>query len=316
MNDLINFIALDIETATSFRGSICELGLAFVEKGKIVKCQSWLIKPNDNLYDDFNIYIHGITPQMTESSPSFREVWSEINKLLENQIVISHNTSFDMYSLSDALKESGLALPNFDYCCSLRLSRKAFPGLITYSLPALCEYLKIEFNKHHRAEADAKACAEVFLRILSKYKIKNINELAQKLNFNKGRFDGNNHFPQRQKETSSYSNLLKNISVDSSKFDESNYFFGKEVCFTGSFNFGVRKNLLQAIADIGGYPSNSVTKTTNVLVIGQQDYRVVGADGMSSKQKKAIRLIEKGQDIEIMSEAEFLSNFGGEIPSI
>ena len=54
---------------------------------------------------------------------------------------------------------------------------------------------------------------------------------------------------------------------------------------------------------------DSVTKATNVLVVGQQDYRVVGSDGMSGKQKKAITLIQKGQDLEIMSEKEFLSIF-------
>jgi DNA polymerase-3 subunit epsilon len=42
-----------------------------------------------------------------------------------------------------------------------------------------------------------------------------------------------------------------------------------------------------------------VTKNTDFLVVGQQDYRVVGDDGMSSKQEKAIRLIEKGSDLEI-----------------
>lgn len=43
------------------------------------------------------------------------------------------------------------------------------------------------------------------------------------------------------------------------------------------------------------------------LTVGQQDYRVVGDSGMSNKQKKAFQLLEKGQDIEILSETEFLS---------
>lgn len=315
MIDSINFIALDLETATSFRGSICEIGLAFVIKGKIVKSQSWLIQPRDNEYDGFNIYIHGITPEMTATSPLFKEVWPEIQNLLNNQIVVSHNTAFDMYALTDALNDAELNLPTFDYFCSLRLARKTFPGLYSYSLPSICEELKIELNTHHRAEADAIGCAEVFLKILSELQIDNIEDLPQKFKFNKGKFDGNSHFPQRQKDVYKYKgNLLKEIIADESKFDESNYFFGKEVCFTGSFNFGVRRNLLQAIANIGGTPTNTVTKNTNVLVVGQQDYKKVGSDGMSSKQKKAIGLIEKGQDLEIMSESEFLLNFGGEIP--
>lgn len=44
-----------------------------------------------------------------------------------------------------------------------------------------------------------------------------------------------------------------------------------------------------------------------ILVVGQQDYRVVGDFGMSNKQKKALKLLEKGQGIERLSEIEFLS---------
>lgn len=89
--------------------------------------------------------------------------------------------------------------------------------------------------------------------------------------------------------------------------DEANYFYGKNVCFTGTCMYGARKELLQKIKDVGGIPSDSVTKKTEVLVVGQQDYRVVGDFGMSNEQKKAFQLLEKGQDIEILSETEFLS---------
>lgn len=317
MKNSVSFIALDLETATSFRGSICEIGLAFVENGEIVKSQSWLIQPKNNEYDSFNTYIHGITPEMTLSSPSFKEVWPEIQRIIENRTIVCHNTAFDMYALADALREANLKLPSLDYFCSLRLARKAFPGLISYSLPSLCDDLNIDFDTHHRAEFDAKGCAEIFLRILSKFQIDNLNELPQKLNFNKGGFEDDNHFPQRQKSAlnkGTIQNILKDIHPDESLLDESNYFYGKEVCFTGTFNFGVRRNLLQAIAHIGGIPTNSVTKTTNVLVIGQQDFKKVGAEGMSSKQRKAMKLIKNGQDLEIMSEMDFLTNFGGEIP--
>ena len=61
------------------------------------------------------------------------------------------------------------------------------------------------------------------------------------------------------------------------------------------------------VKNIGGVPTNSVTSDTDVLVVGQQDYRVVGADGMSSKQKKALSFLEKGHNIEILSETEFIN---------
>lgn len=77
------------------------------------------------------------------------------------------------------------------------------------------------------------------------------------------------------------------------------------VCFTGKRLYVTIVELLQKIADIGGIPMDSVTSKTDVLVVGQQDYRVVSSDGISGKQKKAMELKDKGQDIEILSESEF-----------
>lgn len=71
--------------------------------------------------------------------------------------------------------------------------------------------------------------------------------------------------------------------------------------------------ITQTIADIGGFPQKGVNKSTQILVVGQQDYRLVGEDGMSSKQEKAMALKDAGQDIEIMSEEQFLSMLGVEL---
>ena len=309
----INFVAIDLETANCSRGSICEIGIAIVENGKIITTKSWLVRPKKNRYDYFNIEIHGITPEMTENAPSLPQVWNDVLPYLENKVVVAHNTSFDMYAIKDALDEANIPIPNFEYYCSLRISRKAFPGQYSYSLPNICESLGIPFDKHHRAESDAIGCAEIFIKSLKELGLDSIDSLPEKLHLRKGRFDGGSHTPQRQIDsyTDRYKgSILKTIVPDESKFDQDNYFYGKAVCFTGAFSFANRRDLLQAIADIGGTPMDSVTKATNILVIGQQDYRVVGADGMSGKQKKAVSLIQKGQDLEIMSESDFLLNFG------
>ena len=310
----VDFIALDLETATYLRSSICEIGLAFVKNGKVVDSKSWLVQPQQNLYDDFNIYIHGITPEMTENSPSFQAVWDEVKQIVKGKTIVSHNTSFDMYALKDAFDLYGIAYPVFDYYCSLRISRKAFPGLYSYSLPDVCNAIGIEFNQHHRAKGDAVGCAEVFLKSIERLGVNQLDELPELLKLRKGSFNGKDHIPQRQKDISySKTNLneyIKSLSIDESKIDPDNYFYGKSVCFTGAFSFAVRKELLAKMAELGAIPMNSVTKETNILVVGQQDYRVVGDSGMSSKQKKAMSLIDKGQELEIMSESEFLTNSG------
>ena len=59
----LDFIAIDFETATGKRASICEAGICVVKDGKVVETKSWLVRPEDNAYSYWNIQIHGIHPR-------------------------------------------------------------------------------------------------------------------------------------------------------------------------------------------------------------------------------------------------------------
>ena len=48
MDDKLNFIAIDFETATGKRASICEVGICVVRNGEIIETKSWLVQPEDN----------------------------------------------------------------------------------------------------------------------------------------------------------------------------------------------------------------------------------------------------------------------------
>lgn len=305
----VDFIALDLETANHKRSSICEIGLSIVESGRLTESKSWLIKPPKNDYHNFFISIHGITPENTVNQPTFPEVWEEIRPILDNQIVVTHNTSFDMFAIKDALDFYGMEYPEFEYYCSLRISQLVFPGLKSYSLPYLCKALNIDFGKHHRAGGDAKGCAEVFLKNIKKLGVNKISEIDEILKICKGHFNVNEHMPLQQIGYFSSDEIADPIDILISKIDKNNYFAGKGICFTGDFKFINRKNLLQLIEDIGGYPLNNVSKKTDILVVGQQNLMIVGESGISSKQRKAMKLIEQGHNLEIMSESEFFSFF-------
>ena len=61
------------------------------------------------------------------------------------------------------------------------------------------------------------------------------------------------------------------------------------------------------IIQVGGIPEISVTKRTNVLVIGDINPAVL-APGMvtTGKAAKAFALQDKGQEIEVMTEDDFI----------
>ena len=314
MTNGIDFIALDLETATWKKSSICEIGIAIVKDSKVVETKSWLVKPYRNWYDSFNISIHGITPDMTKDSPSFKEVWREVQPYLEDQVVVAHNTAFDMYALKYAFEENGMPYPNFKHFCSYRVARYCFKDTYSYSLPIVCEAMGIPFYSHHRAGADAEACANVFLKSLELSGVTDLDELQSKYEFKCGRFADDIFEGQRSvKKSVSTGKSIKEYIGDPSKIDEDSYFYQKSVCFTGTCKWASRDVLLQTIADIGGFPQKGVNKSTQILVVGQQDYRLVGEDGMSSKQEKAMALKDAGQDIEVMSEEQFLSMLGVEL---
>lgn len=61
------------------------------------------------------------------------------------------------------------------------------------------------------------------------------------------------------------------------------------------------------VAEVGGRPAPGVTTHTNVLVVGHQDARKLRpGEELSAKARKARGLRERGQQIEVMPELDFV----------
>lgn len=308
-----SFVAIDFETATRNGNSICQVGIAKVEKGKVVSSSIYFIQPPGNVYEQRNIDIHGITPEDTDGFEDFATEWRDICYEIECKVAVAHNSSFDMTVLKKTLDYYHLDYPQMPFFCSLQLARKVITGCKNYQLPTLCETLGIPFEHHHNAKADAIACAEVFLECLRRAGVSSFTELMQKYRFMFGLFFDPGFFrPFRFISTASVSTGVgaKDIVGDPNKLDEDSYFYGKRICFTGTLSLCTRAELQQMIADIGGIPQDGVNLDTQILVVGQQDMKHVDATGLSGKHKKALAILEKdpSHDLEIMSEADFMSN--------
>lgn len=160
----LNFIAIDFETATGRRASVCEAGICVVRDGRIVETRSWLVRPQDNMYSYWNMQIHGIRPNDTEQSPEFPEVWAEISGYLDEcPVLVAHNAAFDISCIRSSLELYGLPKPDITYYCSLRVARKLYDfGCNT--LDYLCDQFEIPYGQHHRAGDDAEMCARLFIR--------------------------------------------------------------------------------------------------------------------------------------------------------
>lgn len=175
----MDFVAIDFETATSQRTSICSMGICVVEDNEVKEVREFLVKPVPFEFNEYNVAIHGITPEMVMYKPTFDKYWSEIKPYLENRLVIAHNTSFDINVLCKTLELFGIELPTFEYLCTVKLSQKAYPELLSHKLNCLGAALGIDFS-HHTACDDAFACAKVLVNILKDFGIDSKEELLDK----------------------------------------------------------------------------------------------------------------------------------------
>src|SRR5690606_1320822 len=137
--------------------------------------------------------------------------------------------------------------------------------------------------------------------------ILSLEDFPTKLGTNVGRLYDGGYNPCTTKRVYSKKPEDKIIG-NPAKVNPESVFYGRTVVFTGKLSSMQRKEASQLVADIGGIIGIAVTQATDFLIIGQQDYRVVGEEGMSSKQKKAVKMIEDGAELEIISEADFLKN--------
>jgi DNA polymerase-3 subunit epsilon len=155
----MTFTAIDFETATGYRNSICQVGLIRVINGEISKKINLLVQPPDNYYWGQNIDIHGITARKTINALKFDQIWPEIAPFIEDQEVVAHNMSFDGSCLKKTLEHYGIAQPKFTKHCTYKLYGMA--------LAPLCKVHGIPLN-HHDALSDAMACAFLYLKHLNK----------------------------------------------------------------------------------------------------------------------------------------------------
>jgi NAD-dependent DNA ligase len=83
-------------------------------------------------------------------------------------------------------------------------------------------------------------------------------------------------------------------------------FVGKRYCFTGTFNFGCRKDCEQAVVKLGA-EAGSLTQKTNILVVGVYATESWKHSSFGNKIMKACEWRDGGFPISIVSEAHWKS---------
>ena len=160
------YAIVDIETTGSYAtaNGITEAAIHVFDGEKVIEKFETLINPLQPIPRYIQSFT-GISDEMVADAPQFKDVAETIHHILNRNIFIAHNVNFDFSFLKSKLLRAGLDLTS-KKLCTVRLSRKIFPGFPSYSLGNLCHSLKIKINNRHRAGGDAEATVEVFKKLL------------------------------------------------------------------------------------------------------------------------------------------------------
>lgn len=160
------YAIVDIETTGGYASAngITEICIYVFDGAKIVTRFHSLVNPRQPI-PRYIQAMTGITDEMVEGAPFFEEIADEIYQLLHDKVFIAHNVNFDYSFIKAHLGANGHSL-NCKKLCTVRMSRKIFPGFPSYSLGNLCQSLDIIINDRHRASGDAEATVKVFQLLL------------------------------------------------------------------------------------------------------------------------------------------------------
>lgn len=283
---MLNFTAIDVETANADCASICQIGVIHVRSGKVAEEWDRLVNPED-WFDLFNVSIHGIVRGRVERSPTLPQVYHELCSQVDNAVLVSH-TAFDRVAIGRACERYSLRQLPVTWLDSARVARRAWPetyGRAGYGLKNLANDFGISFT-HHDALEDARVAAEILLRSCA-HTGTDVEEWLRRVN--------EPVFPEQ-------------VSVKSLG-DPGGPLSGETVVFTGSLAIPRRKAADMAAA-AGCNVAKGVNRQVTMLVVGVQDREKLKGYQKSSKHRMAESLIEKGFDIRILSEKDFADLVG------
>jgi len=160
------YAIIDIETTggMSNRDRITEIGIVIYDGEKVVKTYETLINPERSIPPNIT-RITGITNDMVSEAPKFFEVAKNIVEMTEDCIFVAHNVRFDYSFIRNEFMNLGYTYTK-KQLCTVKLSRKVFPELKSYSLGNLIKHFNIKVSSRHRALEDARATTILFDKMI------------------------------------------------------------------------------------------------------------------------------------------------------
>lgn len=300
----LDFTALDFETANSYRGSPCSVGLAKVRGGQIVDEAYTLIHPPARYdhFDGFNTWVHGITADKVADAPPWRSAMDWILDYCAGDPLVCHNAGFDIGVIRYACVADEMHWPTLDFLCTLVLARRAY-RLPSYRLPFVAAECAIDGGRHHLASDDARCAALIAVTMAGQQVVDSLDSLAEAFGVRVGHMESGYYKPSAWLRP--HHGLIQPDANPNA--DPEHPLYGRTIVFTGALFCMTRQIAWEQVSQMGGIPEPTVTKRTNILVIGDINPAVLApGTEMTGKMAHAFALQAKGQEIEVMTEDDYL----------
>lgn len=165
---------------------------------------------------------------------------------------------------------------------------------------------------HHEPLSDANAAAQVILAIVAYHKlgdVVDVVDVVEELGYRFGEMAGESYkrFSNYVRTRRPGSHLkLSDITAETEDFDEEHPLFGHTVVFTGTLESMSRRQAAQKAVNVGVAVQGTISKKVDYLVMGETNLEKVGSDGMSGELRRAVKLAESGEPLEIIGEHDFV----------
>lgn len=181
----LRYAVVDVETtggAPGAGGRVIEIAIVEVADGRVVDEFVSLVDPGCGV-PRFISRLTGITDPMLRGAPRFGELSEEVRRRLEGRVFVAHNATFDWRFVSEEMRRARQVVPEGPRLCTVHLVRRTLPGLRRRGLDSVARYYDVPIDGRHRAGGDARATAEILIRLIGDVQRRGIDEWGQLQNW-------------------------------------------------------------------------------------------------------------------------------------
>jgi DNA polymerase-3 subunit epsilon len=165
----LRFAVVDVETTgTRLNGGdrIMEVGVVQVHDGQASTALDMLVNPQ-RAVSPYVSRLTGITWNQVHEAPTFGDIADRVRDVLAGHVFVAHNARFDWRFLSMELRRvTGNGLQG-EQLCTVKFARKLLSHLRRRNLDTLAWHYEVPIVGRHRAGGDARATAQVLIRMLA-----------------------------------------------------------------------------------------------------------------------------------------------------